>query len=213
MRHYVLTRAYRGPDYPLDANRRRVEILRHVTARSLAAQGTEWEWIVYIDPTDPLLDERMAAFQSAGVPVIPITSVGQEPIDWSGPVLTTRIDDDDAFAVDAFRRLHQAIPKRRTVLMFPNGHRVNAGMVEPVTHRRNAWASLYAPAGDRIHVRHKAHGLLSMLAPVRFVDAKPAWLWVRHGDAETGFRRADRPITYDVRRRYDVDWSFVEGLT
>lgn len=211
--HYVLTRAYRGPDYPLAANRRRIEILRRVTARSLAAQGTDWEWIVYINRADPLLAERMAAFASAGVPVHPITSVGEEPIDWSGPVLTTRIDDDDAFAADAFRRLRRAVMKRRAVLVFPEGHRVNEGKVEPITHRRNAWASLYAPAGDVVHVRYKAHGLLSMLAPVTFVDHKPAWLWVRHSDAETAFRHADQPITDDVRNRYDVDWPFLERLT
>jgi hypothetical protein len=37
-------------------------------------------------------------------------------------------------------------------------------------------------------------------------------LWVRHQDAETGFRTADRALTGSVRRLYDVDWPFVEGL-
>ena len=215
MKHYVLTRSYRGPGYPLEANRRRIEITRRITAPSMAVQGGKWTWLVYIDPADPLLGERLDAFASAGVPVIPVPTGDrvEEYIDWSGPVLTTRIDDDDAFARDAFRRLRKTLPKRRAVLMFPNGHRVNDGKVELVQHRRNAWASMYAPAGDRVHVRQIAHGLLSTVASVIYVDSGPAWLWVRHVDAESAFRRADQPITDDVRSRYAVAWPFLERLT
>lgn len=213
MNHYVLTRAYRGPDYPIEANRRRVEITRRVTAASLAAQDTDWTWIVYIDPADPLLSERLDAFRSAGAPVLPITALGEEPIDWSQPTLTTRIDDDDAFASTAFRRMRSVAGMQRTVLMFPAGHRVNAGKVMPIIHRRNAWSSLYAPAGDRTHIRMAVHMRPTSLAPVRFVDSDPAWLWVRHRDAETAFRRADQPITDEVRRLYAVDWDFIEELT
>lgn len=214
MRHYVLTRAYRSPAYPIEANRRRIEITRRVTARSLSCQGTEWTWLVYIDPTDPLLDERLEAFRSAGMPVVPVAGPVQEYIDWSGSVLTTRVDDDDAFARDAFRRMHGAIRKRtpRTVLMFPEGHRVNAGMMQPIRHRRNAWSSLYAPAGDEVHIRQRAHPQVERIAPIRVVDRRPAWLWVRHQDAETGFRRAHHTLTDEVRALYDVDWPFVEEL-
>lgn len=34
MNHYILTRAYRGPDYPLDASRRRIELLRGKIGRA-----------------------------------------------------------------------------------------------------------------------------------------------------------------------------------
>lgn len=215
MRHYVLTRAYRSPDYPLEANRRRVELLRRVTAASLREQGGDWEWIVYIDPRDPLLEDRLDAFASAGVPVIPI-AVGRdatEVIDWSGAVLTTRIDDDDAFAVGAFNRLRAAVkPSARRGYVFPMGHRVCAGQVMPIRHGRNAWSSLYAPHGDRIHVRAVQHLHLRNIAPITYIDERPSWLWVRHQDAETGFQRADQPITADVKQRYAVDWEFMEGL-
>lgn len=216
MKHYVLTRAYRGPDYPPEANQRRVELLRRVTASSLKVQGGEWEWIVYIDPADPLLAERLDAFASAGAPVIPI-AVGRdasEVIDWSGPVLTTRIDDDDAFAADAFVRLRRAAAgcRNRSALVFPIGHRVYAGRSVRLRHGRNAWASLYAPVGDRTHVRAIQHLHLRDIAPVTYLDEQPAWLWVRHQDAETGFRRATDHITQATRRRYAVDWNYVEGL-
>jgi ABC-type iron transport system FetAB ATPase subunit len=56
------------------------------------------------------------------------------------------------------------------------------------------------------------HNRLASLASPQMVDERPAWLWVRHQDAETGFRTADRALTGAVRRLYDVDWPFVEGL-
>ena len=212
LKHYVLTPAYRGPDYPIEANRRRVELLRRVTAASLSVQGTEWTWVVYVNPADPLLAERLDAFRSAGAPVIPIEHSPEDVIDWSGPVLTTRIDDDDAFARDAFRRLRDRVTDTRTVWMFPRGYRINDGQQEPILHRRNAWASLYAPQGQRIHIRQVAHPQVQRLAPVRTIDTDPAWLWVRHQDAKTAFRRAIEPITEDVRRRYAVDWAYLEDM-
>lgn len=212
MKHYVLTRAYRSPEYPLEANRRRIEITRRVTAASLAVQGTEWTWIVYIDPSDPLLDERLDAFASAGAPVLTTNGPLDGLIDWSGAVLTTRVDDDDAFSRDAFARLRAQMRNRLEVLIFPVGHRVNAGQVMDIRHLRNAWSSLYAPKGVQRHVRQQPHQRVRLLGPRRWLDARPAWLWVRHQDAETAFRQATRPITDDVRRRYAVDWEFLEAL-
>lgn len=212
MRHYVLTRSHRGPDYPLDANRRRIELLRRVTAASLSVQSTKWTWIVYINPADPLLDERLDAFASAGAPVFPITHTGEEPIDWSDDVLTTRIDDDDAFSRDAFRRLSGAVRPKRRVLMFPCGYRYHAGLVEPIVHRRNAWSSLFAPRGDQVHIRMAVHPKVNRLAPTQMLDNEPAWLWVRHPDAETLFRRATDPLTDEVKALYHVDWEYLEGI-
>lgn len=213
-RHYVLTRAYRGPDYPLDANARRIELLRGITARSLAAQGTDWTWLVWVHSGDPLREERLDAFRSAGQPVIPIEGDAADYIDWSGPVLTTRIDDDDAFAGDAFARLHRAVAPlhQRTVLMFPVGYRINEGLSERIIHIRNAWSSLYAPAGDRAHIRQVVHPQVRKLGPMRWVDRDPAWLWVRHQDAESGFRRAHDLITPQLRALYPIDWTLLEPL-
>jgi hypothetical protein len=216
VRHYVLTRAHRGPDYPLDANRRRIELLRGITARSLAAQGTDWTWLVYVHPDDPLREERLDAFRSAGAPVVPLASAEEvdAAIDWSEPVLTTRIDDDDAFAGDAFQRLHRAAGRlrRRTVLVFPNGVRTNEGLCQPIIHMRNAWSSCFAPAGDHAHIRQVVHPKISALAPIVFVDHKPAWLWVRHQDAESGFRRATDFIDDQMRALFPVDWDLLAGV-
>lgn len=214
MKHYVLTPSHRGPDYPIEANRRRLEILRGVTVRSLASQGTDWTWLVYVNRDDPLLRERLAAFRSAGVRVVPIYDGKPErKIDWSGPVLTTRIDDDDAFARGAFAELHRELeqrpPKGREALIFPHGYRVNEGRYIPVTNRKNAWVSLYAPQGDRIHVRAIQHRRVWTLAPVRFLERRRAFLWVRHPDTLTAFRSTLYPITPEIQSMFDIDWSLV----
>jgi hypothetical protein len=211
VRHYVLTTAYRGPDYPLDANRRRIDLLRGITARSLAAQGTDWTWIVYVNPADPLLDERMDAFRSAGAPVIPIQGGPENVIDWAGPVLTTRIDDDDAFAPDAFHRLHHVAASltETRVLMFPFGYRTYQGRYDSIRHRKNAWSSVYA-TGEQVHAKSVQHQRIRQLAPVIEVDTRPAWLWVRHPDTNSGFHRASRPLNATVRRLFPIDWSLIE---
>jgi hypothetical protein len=210
--HYVLTPASRGPDYPLEANRRRIDILRGVTARSLAAQVGDWTWIAYVHPDDPLREERLDAFRSAGHPVIPIVDDPSPVIDWSGDVLTTRIDDDDAFAVGAFERLIHAAERTRsrTALLFPHGHRVYAGKVDEIRHGRNAWSSVFAPLGDRTHVRLVQHQRIAQLAPIRHIDQAPAWLWVRHQDTNSGFKRAEMPLTPAVRDLYPVDWGLLQ---
>lgn len=210
-----MTTSYRGPEYPLDANRRRLAITAGITARSLAVQGTPWTWLVYVHPDDPLLTERRAVFEQAGAPVVFITPDIDpvDVIDWSSSVLTTRIDDDDAFVADAFRRLHRALrrpPAERSVLMFPVGFRVNEGRSIPIWHPHNAWSSLYVPPGDRAHIRMAQHHHVDTLAPIRFVDRRPAFLWVRHPDTETPFRGTRDPITDDIRRLFAVDWSIID---
>lgn len=209
-----MTTSYRGTDYPLDANRRRLALLRGITARSMAGQPGDWTWLAYVNPGDPLLDERLDAFRSAGHPVVPLFEWKPETvIDWSGPVLTTRIDDDDAFSRDAFARLYRTIAKRppraRQAYVFPNGYRVNEGRYIPVTNRKNAWVSLYAPEGDRIHVRAVQHRRVWTLAPVGFIGPRPAFLWVRHPDTLTPFRGTRDPITPDIVAQFDIDWRLV----
>jgi hypothetical protein len=107
MRHYLLTRSAYAPDVPLEVNRKRLALTRGVLARSLAAQTfRDVTWVVMVDEADPLYDERVDALRSAGLPLI-LAHPGDivrndvhdlpwgpwaQNLDWSGPVLTTRID-------------------------------------------------------------------------------------------------------------------------
>jgi len=213
VKHYVMTASYRGPDYPLDANARRVDLCRRVTAPSLAGQAGDWTWIVYAHPDDPLREDRLAAFASAGHPVVAVrdNADAEAVIDWSGPVLTTRIDDDDAFTGDAFERLYRAVgtaPSVPTAYIFPVGYHVRDGRAALNRHVRNAWSSVYSPVGFREHVRLHQHQRIPGAYPVVYVDERPAWLRVSHADNDRPTSHRPRVgITPAVRRLFSVDWA------
>ncbi len=148
LRHYVLTRSAYAPDYPIEQNRARLELLRRVTAPSLAAQSErDVTWLVLVDPKDPLLAEREAALASSGLRVLTgdagrmvRTGGNDRPqgpwarhIRWDlrTAVATARLDDDDALpwwglsAVRAKLEAHNVRrPGERRVMTLPAGWRV-----------------------------------------------------------------------------------------
>lgn len=242
MRHYVLTRSAYGPAWPLEANRRRLDVTRAVTAPLMAAQtNRDWAWIVALDPRDELLDERKAVFATAAPTFLPLlwtppqspkaapwdrhggatntvqriaASAYRAPWrdiigDRSDRVLTTRLDDDDGLATNAIAR-YQAAARRakgRTILMLPSGVRVWRGLYADVRHLRNAMHTLVTPPGDAMLVYDYGHAKCDRAAPVHMVDQQWGWLWVRHRDTISGYRRAERPITPAVRAAFPVDWA------
>jgi hypothetical protein len=253
-RHYVLTRSSYGPEWPVDANRRRLAITEGVTARMMRLQTTkDWSWLVLLDERDPLLEERLAVFQSAAPEVIPIfwepdldtaemaswdknarlftgemdddqkrrsaksrIAATAYKVPWAdylqpGPRLMTRLDDDDALARDSLARTAAAASqlRKRTVLMQPAGFRVWQGRYTSVRHFTNAMHTLYAPAGDSMTVYDYGHRKCDKVAPVRTVDMHPGWLWVRHPDTISGWKKADNPISTALKRLFPIDWSLV----
>ncbi len=138
MRHYVLTRSVYGPGWTSEANARRLEITRAVTARLMALLAVDWTWIVALHPDDPLLTARMAVFRDAAPAFIPLmwTPDALERVPWDrkpeadvtvtqlvagaayrapwrsvmepGDTIQTRLDDDDGLAPDALRRYQRA---------------------------------------------------------------------------------------------------------
>ena len=79
MRHYILTRSAYGPAWTPEANRRRLDLTRAVTARLMAAQTSRnWTWIVLLDRRDPLYGERCAVYAAAAPTFValPWTSPG-----------------------------------------------------------------------------------------------------------------------------------------
>jgi hypothetical protein len=240
VKHYLLTRSAYGPRVPLEVNRRRLDILRGVTARSLAAQTQrDVTWLVLIDPRDPLLTERMAVLESVGLPLLtaPAGSLVRDhikdrpqgpwarSIDWSGPVLTSRIDDDDAYmpwALAAFQEKgeeREAHRGARMVWVLPLGFRVAAGRLNQRSDMGSQFATLYAPRGDRTTIMDINHTSASQLAPVRVASEAPAWLWLRHelarsanSGASQRHRDRMRPVPKAIRREFPVDWDLIEAL-
>ena len=234
MRHLLLTRSAYGPDVPLSVNRRRLRLLAGVAARSVSAQAErDFTWLVLIDPRDPLLRARTAAIASAGVPYV-LAPAGNmercysradrpqgpwaEAIEWDGPTLTSRLDDDDAYApwaLSLFTRA-AATADRRCILSLPAGYRIYAGRMDVRVDRLTQFISLYAPTGDRTTVMDVDHTQAPTLAPVEPVTQRPSWLWIRHRDARsanspasTRRREGMVRVTGAIREQFPVDWSLL----
>ena len=240
--HYILTRcAYNPALFDDTANRRRLDIFTATTVSSLRASHVHLKangynpptWLLAVHLADPLLSDRVDAAKLTGLNVVAIptpTINGDHDrhvaahaayrTPWTdrmhptNPKLTTRIDDDDAFATDTLTRLYRHLdthpPDQRRAYIFPQGHRIHDGHVAAVRHESNAWLSLYSPAGDPTTAVTFAHRNIADHAPVVFVDDTPSWLWVRHPYALSGWRHATDPISPSVRRRYPVDWTIID---
>lgn len=233
MRHYVLTRSAYGPAYPIEANHWRLDLLRGITARSLAAQTERrWTWLVLVDEADPLLAERVAILRSVGVEVVLVhdpsiarTGIADAPqgrwadfIEWDEGVLTTRLDDDDALGPKALGALQAAATgaRGRVVWVLPSGFRVADGRVNAMWHPKSQFVSLQVPANDRATIMDTSHLRTAALARPRIASPTPQWLWVRHREARTESgpssqrgRSRMRRISDDLRRTFDVDWELL----
>jgi hypothetical protein len=237
VRHFVLTRSAYGPAWDLAANRRRLAITRAVTARLMARQTScDWTWVVLLDPRDSLLRDRVALYRDSAPSFVEIMweppPAGVAPrtatnlrlrqriaaADYRAPwrdaigstdavVLTTRLDDDDGLAPSAIARYQRSAPATRAALMMPVGIRVWRGRYELVRHERNAMHTLVTPPGDAGTVYDYGHTKVASAAPIVMVDEDPGWLWVRHRDTISGWRRATAPITPSVRSMFPADWD------
>jgi Putative rhamnosyl transferase len=243
VRHYILTRSAYGPDVPIEVNRYRLDLLRGVTVPSLASQTShDATWLVLVDEADPLKEEREAAYRDCGFPLLmasagdmerndrrdrPWTTSWRDNIDWSDATLTTRIDDDDAFApwaIKAFRDYADRWStsrhgRQRRVFVMPLGYRVSGGKVDFRRDRANQFTSLYAPSGDRCCIMDMNHTSQRRLAQLVEISREPGWLWLRHGLARSALSRASnidkdgmQPIGDDVRGRFNVDWNLIASL-
>ena len=219
--HYVLTRAVYSPDrWDREAIKRRLRIFEGVTAASLRAQSVEFTWVLAVHPQDPYLRERLEI--SGATPLFvadsserPDAALNAYNADWPRDGrLTTRLDDDDAFTKDALARIQRAAKslRRRTVLMFPRGIRVSGGLYTKVWHSSNAMATLFTPPNDSAMVYDFRHREVRRFCPVRMVDDRVGWLWVRHDDTLSGWKMAARPVDEALKAQFPVDWSVLPSV-
>jgi len=112
VRHYVLTRSAYGPEWDIEANRRRLDITRAVTARLMAAQSVrDWTWIVALHPGDPLLEERVALFTAAAPTFVPMfwqPPAQMDRVDWD-PEPQRRVSTPELVAASAYKAPWRAL--------------------------------------------------------------------------------------------------------
>ena len=240
MRHYILTRSAFGASVTIKENRHRLELLRRITVPSLAAQtNRDLTWIVLVAPDDPLADERRAALEAAGIPLIVGSAAGmtvrghrdkpygpwKQYIRWGEVTLTTRMDDDDALAPWAMAAVRdsagRANQKRRSVWSLMDGWRIAGPMAERVHWPIPMFCTLQAPARDQATIMDTNHLGARRLGTVRRIPSEPAWLWIRHSMTRSsylgswaleGWRKTAVPVDDALRAAFPVDWPLIESL-
>jgi hypothetical protein len=179
VRHYVLTRSAYGPEWDLAANRRRLDITRAVTARLMAAQTTrDWAWMVLLDRSDPLLEERQAVFAGAAPKFIPILwtpPASPKAAPWDRHASsTTRVQRIAASAYKAPWRAALGERNERVLMTRLDdddglstdalaryqaaSHRVVKRTILMLPHGVRVWRGLYA---DVVHTHNAMHTLVT----------------------------------------------------
>ncbi len=244
MRHYLLTRSAYGPEVPIEMNRYRLDLLRGITVASLRSQSfRDVTWLVLTDPADALKEEREAALWESGLPFLTADAgliersdrrdrpwgPWKDHIDFSDATLTTRIDDDDAFApwaLKAFNDFGQRWAATRgrgrhgrRIMVLPIGYRVRSGRINQRRDRVNQFTTMYAARGDTTCIMDMNHTGQHRLAHLTEISQEPGWLWLRHEGARSSKSRASRldselmkPIPASVRSRFSVDWELIASL-
>lgn len=235
MNHYVLTRSAFAPDVHIELNRRRLQLLREVTARSLASQTAPFTWVVALHPRDPLRADREAIVRELdGVAIDCTTRPVRVPwsnhvgsyiqqlaasayfADWRsamtpGPRLQMRLDDDDAIATDYLARIQAAARRcrQRRIFVAMSGIRTDGQTWAPCRDATRLMQNLFTPADDDLCVYDFGHRRAASVAPVDVVSVDIGWLYLRHVDAiSDDFSGSFRiPLSDRIRQRFAINWG------
>lgn len=193
---------------------RRLAIARQTSIASLSYQTRKPVIHLAVSRTDPLLDERIAAYRETGCEVRPLirdnwllyNEAWELP---AGRKLVSRIDDDDIWATDFCERLQAAVvPSGEYALIWPIGHVYWRERWFRLVHVGNQFVSLLTDRDCNPH--QECHWLYP--GKWRTINAGDGhgygWIWVRHGDAATStlprYRR--KPLPAIDTSRFPLDW-------
>lgn len=183
----------------------RFDLFERYCLPSVAAQTTsDFTWIIYFDKdTPPAFKNRIAALQRE-VPFTPYYTGLFPGEGWPRSVeevlgrraqhlLTSRLDNDDALAVDYMARTADAArgaaEKLQTVprigIVITNGFIRSGQALYQISHPCNAFTSWLEPGGSDLDTTRTAMGIAHMDAaqegPLVQVPGPGGWLQVVHG--------------------------------
>lgn len=176
----MFTRSAYGPEWKLDANRRRLAVTRAITVAMMRRSTVrDLTWVVCVDERDPLQVERIETFRSADVPV--------EVIIWQRPAKLSAAPWDhraqrahtlEQVAATAYRADWRAArgPAEEQVLMtrLDDDDALAATTLERVQSAATTIddrAVLMHPMGYRVFrrrcvlVRHDANAMATLITP------------------------------------------------
>ncbi len=115
-----------------------------------------------------------------------------------GPVLLTRLDDDDGYTSDAMERIQEAATRPDTegsALIFPEGFiRWEDGLTTTMRHETNWFVTHYRGPerwSTQEHPYSVSHNDIHNYMPVHLIDDDPGWLWYRHNMNVTQVERGE----------------------
>jgi hypothetical protein len=188
----------------------RFEIFRDICLPSVAAQSDQnFVWLLYFDentPSDYLSRIRdvispyphfrvvlCGAFDDEARARCILSELSADT-QW---LLTTRLDNDDGWRRDFVERLHAALRfEGRECLNFTSGLIWSQGLTLLYRHRSNAFISMLEPVESFRTVWCVQHLELDQVAPIRQIDAPPAFIQVIHTR-----NRSNKPRGARVPRR------------
>lgn len=175
----------------------RLVLFQRYCLPSVAGQTERrFHWVIYFDKDTPAaIRDRVEGLRTLGG-FIPYYT-GLFPAEgWprslhelfgleTGRVLTTRLDNDDALALDHVARLHSAVRQRgheRGAYNFTRGCILHRGRLYGLTHPTNAFFSWLDHAGPGLRTAPNIqHMDIANHGPVHQIGGPAAWMQVVHG--------------------------------
>lgn len=199
----------------------RFELFERYCLPSIAAQTVKaFNWIIYFDENTPEEFRRRIERCREVTPFLPYYTGVFPATGWAWSIhesyafaprllLTTRLDNDDALAVDYVERVQEEIRRRD---LQPGGYNLlhgfimGGGAVYRLAHPSNAFFSFLAPyetevvtAPSILHMELSKHG------PVTQIGGPGAWLQIVHGGNVSNKIRGARVAPETVVARFPPD--------
>lgn|GEM_PF-2819308 len=191
-----------------EVSRARLDVTRSMFIPCMQGQKDKVQVVVSVCKSDPLLSERMDAFQQCGhgvrfvfrepaqVPVTLDNVCGQDP--WGLPggrrIAVTRCDDDDGLAVDFFTLTKERLLEcdwEVAVLQWPFGYTLYDGRLYRSRRPGNQFITIVSDSAMDPHMTE--HWKFPSLLPTLTVNNSRGWIWNRHDHTIMGTRKRHMP--------------------
>jgi hypothetical protein len=199
--HVLLTRfnlPSLGPEGVIRATKdwleRRTALFESYCLASVRAQTCQnFAWLIYFDPESPeWLMSRIESHAREGI-YIPVFRTSLDPVEIISDIMaagcrntsrlmTTRLDNDDALAVNFIERLQEVEPQAEgTAIYIANGLIKSGSRLYLRTDKRNAFCSVLEDWASASTCWSNWHNLLEKNMRPLVLYGEPGWLQVIHG--------------------------------
>jgi len=226
MFHAILTNSSYHTKKGKGLVRRRWFLTQHICIASLLGQTNHnFVWFIRHNPADFLHEEKVSFYEQLPFKVVlfwhknyneAILSYIETNNLHPTTLVTTRIDDDDAFAIDSIERIQNnlRLDGNHHVHTFRKGLILANKTLIVWLKRNNQFVTLESPMSDLRTVRDIKHGAISLLSTNRRIRGLPpfnasGYIWYRHRDAITPMfcNRHGKMHFKHAMRRFTLNWE------